>query len=49
MREVPLQVVAICTWFIAGSFLSTFEAAIDTIFLSFLYDQVLIAQNVSIK
>mmetsp|Transcript_60527 Transcript_60527/g.143932 ORF Transcript_60527/g.143932 Transcript_60527/m.143932 type:complete len:950 (+) Transcript_60527:231-3080(+) len=36
---LTLVVVAFCTWFIASSFLSTFEAAIDCIFLSFLYDQ----------
>lgn len=36
---LTLVIVGICTWFIASSFLSTYSAAIDTIFLSFLYDQ----------
>ena len=36
---LTLFVVTVIGWFIGSSFMGTFEAAVDTIFLSFLHDQ----------
>ena len=37
---LSLALIAVMAWFIACGFLAVFEAAVDTIFLSFLYDSV---------